>query len=243
METLKKSMCIILILTLLFCGCRQWFREQIGLGVERQDTIHLNFISLALGNYVNANGKMPSNITDKEGKPLLSWRVALLEHFDPELYNQFKLDEPWNSPHNLKVAQTVSFIYVDPKGPQCTPIPPDESELAAGFFLIDPKAPNHTPYLGVTGPNAAFRPGNPRDVNMKDQHAAIVVVDKSDVFWSEPRDISLEDAKKGDSLRWYVNETMYLTAGGMRNNWKKGAPKDAHEDMGQPPNYEYESDK
>src|SRR5688500_11565979 len=42
----------------------------------------------------------PAAIKSKDGKPLLSWRVALLpfiEHY--QLYKKFKLDEPWDSPH------------------------------------------------------------------------------------------------------------------------------------------------
>ncbi len=52
-----------------------------------------------------AFGQLPEPaITDKEGKPLLSWRVSLLPFLDQEaLYKQFKLDEPWDSPNNKKL--------------------------------------------------------------------------------------------------------------------------------------------
>ena len=40
-------------------------------------------------------------IYSKDGKPFLSWRVALLPYLEQiPLYNKFKLDEPWDSPHN-----------------------------------------------------------------------------------------------------------------------------------------------
>src|SRR5262249_5899033 len=39
----------------------------------------------------------------KEGKALLSWRVTLLPYLEQQnLFNQFHLDEPWDSPHNIK---------------------------------------------------------------------------------------------------------------------------------------------
>ncbi len=62
-------------------------------------------IALAMFNFESANGKFPgSAITDKAGKPLLSWRVAILPYLDQQnLYNQFKLDEPWDSPNNIKL--------------------------------------------------------------------------------------------------------------------------------------------
>lgn len=46
------------------------------------------------------------------GQPLLSWRVALLPYLgEQELYQKFKLNEPWDSPHNGKLAQAMPDIY------------------------------------------------------------------------------------------------------------------------------------
>jgi hypothetical protein len=206
------------ILLLIFCsiyGCQN---------TSSQDLVHLQFISLSMELYQNASGKMPSNITDKDGKPLLSWRVALLQFGGaPEinLYKQFKLDESWNSPHNLKVAQTVPFIYIDPQGPKCTPVTPiSTSELDSVLWTMDSKRPNYTPYLGVTGPKAAFRP-EPRNLNKGDpyNYAAIVIVDKSDVFWTEPRDIPVE--KVENSIRWYKDITRYINTQGFIGDREK----------------------
>jgi len=74
-------------------------------------------IALAMLNYESANGSYPAAaaIVDKQGKPLLSWRVAILPYMeDSALYQQFHLDEPWDSPHNLKLAQTVPQAYINP---------------------------------------------------------------------------------------------------------------------------------
>ena len=57
--------------------------------------------------YYQENQKFPADILDAEGKPLLSWRVALLPSMGFEdLYNQFKLDEPWDSEANLAVLNS-----------------------------------------------------------------------------------------------------------------------------------------
>jgi hypothetical protein len=57
----------------------------------------------------------PAAICDKDGKPLLSWRVAVLPYIDQnELYKQFHLDEPWNSPHNLPLVKTMPDLFADP---------------------------------------------------------------------------------------------------------------------------------
>ena len=63
---------------------------------------NLKQLGLAFHNYLSANNAFPkAAITDKQGKPLLSWRVAILPYIDQrDLYNKFKLDKPWDSPHN-----------------------------------------------------------------------------------------------------------------------------------------------
>jgi hypothetical protein len=220
----------LLLLCLFVCGCKN---------AENEDRKHLGFISISMNDYLHVNGKMPANITDREGNPLLSWRVDLLQYgssTELALYKKFKLDEPWNSPHNLKVAQTVPFYYVDPKGPKCKPVQPMPNSI---LWTMDSKELNYTPYLGVTGDKAAFRP-EPRDYNENDlfTYAAIVVVDKSDVLWTEPRDIAVKKVEK--RIRWCDDKSIYINScGGLvdRIKYIKGADI---ENKNIPPSYEFE---
>lgn len=54
----------------------------------------------------------PAASTDTDGNPLLSWRVHILPFLDAyDLYQQFRLDEPWNSDHNLKLVDQMPAIY------------------------------------------------------------------------------------------------------------------------------------
>ncbi|WP_197451985.1 DUF1559 domain-containing protein [Rosistilla carotiformis] len=80
---------------------------------------HLKQFALAVHNYHSVHKKLPSNISDKEGKPLLSWRVSLLPYLEEnELYSQFRLDEPWDSAHNRPLAQRMPELFVCPSSPQ-----------------------------------------------------------------------------------------------------------------------------
>ena len=48
----------------------------------------------------------------KNGKPLLSWRVQLLPFLEyAELYNQFKLDEPWDTRKQLKLLGKMPSTF------------------------------------------------------------------------------------------------------------------------------------
>jgi prepilin-type processing-associated H-X9-DG protein len=82
---------------------------------------NLKQIGLALHNYEAIHGVLPAGaIVDKKGKPLLSWRVAILPYIEQNnLYSKFKLDEPWDSETNLPlskiVVKTYQLPYEEPK--------------------------------------------------------------------------------------------------------------------------------
>jgi prepilin-type processing-associated H-X9-DG protein len=80
---------------------------------------NLKQMVLAMHNYHDANGQFPAAaICDKQGKPLLSWRVAILPYIEANnLYQQFHLDEPWDSEHNKKLLPLMPPIYQIPADP------------------------------------------------------------------------------------------------------------------------------
>ena len=79
---------------------------------------HLKQIGLAVHNYHAAYKKLPGPIRDKDGKPLLSWRVAILPFLEEqELYEQFRLDEPWDSDHNIQLVDRIGDVFSDPSLP------------------------------------------------------------------------------------------------------------------------------
>ena len=81
-----------------------------------QDQNNLKQIGLAMHIYHDAyNSFPPAAICDKKGKPLLSWRVAILPYIEQDnLYKQFKLDEPWDSEHNKKLLAMMPKVYANP---------------------------------------------------------------------------------------------------------------------------------
>src|SRR5258708_31104133 len=51
---------------------------------------------------------LPPAVYDKSGKPLLSWRVAILPYIMQEdLYEQSRRDEPWDSENNKKLIDKM----------------------------------------------------------------------------------------------------------------------------------------
>jgi prepilin-type processing-associated H-X9-DG protein len=77
---------------------------------------NLKMIGLAIHNYHDNYGELPTNAYAPDGKPLLSWRVHLLPYVECEaLYEQFDLDEPWDGPTNRKLLDKMPRLYANPK--------------------------------------------------------------------------------------------------------------------------------
>ncbi len=113
-----------------------------------QGANNLKQIGLAMHNYHDTYNKMATDIYDKNGKPLLSWRVQILPYIEQDqLYRQFKLDEPWDSEHNKKLIDKMPQIYIVPsarpqprgrtyyQGFTCA-----KGTSPRSFFIDDPKA-------------------------------------------------------------------------------------------------------
>jgi hypothetical protein len=152
---------------------------------QSQSINNLKQIGLALHNYVDVHKTFPPAYSvDKEGKPLLSWRVHILPYVDQaQLYQQFHLDEPWDSEHNKKLLQQTPAVYRTPRS---------RAE------------PEKATYLAVRGPQTIF-PGKD-SVGLAQitdgTSSTVMVVEAPDalaVEWSKPDDFVFdaeEPAKK-----------------------------------------------
>jgi hypothetical protein len=118
----------------------------------------------------------PQAIRDGNGKPLLSWRVAILPYLGHgELYRQFHLDEPWDSPHNIQLMKKMP------------------GEYEGNFLMQAPRG--FTRFQVFTGENTALDiDGNriPDDFRLLGgPSSTFLVVEATDpVPWTKPEDIA-----------------------------------------------------
>ena len=136
---------------------------------------NLKQIGLALHNYHNLHGCFPPPyVADGDGKPLYSWRVLLLPYLEENpLYEQWHLDEPWDSPHNRPLAEQRLKVF------QCP----------SAEFGSQPL----TSYLAVVGPGMAWEHGTCLTLEdfTDEKNATIMVVEvrNSQIYWAEPVDL------------------------------------------------------
>jgi prepilin-type processing-associated H-X9-DG protein len=102
------------VMTALLLPAVQAAREA---AMRVQSSNNLKQIGLALIDYEDAHHILPAQAKyDSDGKPLLSWRVGILPYIEEkQLYDQFHLDEPWDSPNNIKLLDKMPDVFKHPK--------------------------------------------------------------------------------------------------------------------------------
>jgi hypothetical protein len=108
--------------------------------IQGQNNLHQ--LALGMHNFNDDHGQLPPAVVyDRDGKPLYSWRVLLLPYLGEEnLYRDFHLDEPWDSPHNKALLSRMPKVYARPGA--------------------TPGAETTTFYQVFDGPGAAFDSSN-----------------------------------------------------------------------------------
>ena len=116
--------------------------------------INLRQMALAMNTYcLTYDNHFPPAAGGRGVHPGLSWRVTILPFVEEEnLYSQFHLDEPWDSPHNAKMLPWMPKLYVLPgmsDGPGLTHYrvfvgpdaafdkPEPDTKVARGRQLVD----------------------------------------------------------------------------------------------------------
>jgi hypothetical protein len=164
--------------------------------LRRRVSDDLRRIAVAVHNHIDAFKIFPPQaIHSKDGKPLLSWRVAILRFMEQDvLYRQFKLDEPWDSPHNIKLLAQMPQIYAG------------TGDRAKGL----------TPYQAILGPNegpgaTAWSARGTRVTDFLDGtvNTLLVVEAAEAVPWTKPADVLYDPNKPVPQLGGMFEQGFY----------------------------------
>jgi hypothetical protein len=163
---------IFLLIPALLLVPAVWKVREAAARVQSQN--NLKMMALSFHNHQDQMGRMPpAAIRSPDGRPLLSWRVAILPYLEQEaLYRQFRLDEPWDSPHNKRLLSQMPRVYALPG---------------------DDPATGMTHYRVFVGPRTPFEdPRGPKITDFTDGTAnTFLIVEAADaVPWTKPDELT-----------------------------------------------------
>lgn len=94
---------------------------------------HIFQVGFAQHCYLDAFGEFPHDVVDDDGVPLLSWRVRILPYLGrQELFDEFHLDEPWDSKHNISLLPRMPPYF------QCIDCSPEQKTgFCTNFFHVE----------------------------------------------------------------------------------------------------------
>jgi hypothetical protein len=187
---MSRKRCFLIVLAILcLAGCLVFFpcllTVRDGEGWQWSAS-NLKQIGLALHLYHDVYGRLPPTVKrGNEGQSLCSWRVLLLPFLEQqELFRQFNLDEPWDSPHNKPLLEKI---------PKCYGLGVGRDELAG-----------LTHYQAFVGPGTAFE----RD----DLSNSLFLVAEAahPVPWTEPADLVYAPDKPLPELGGHFQQPIHL---------------------------------
>ena len=149
----------------------------VGRQNARRDECKYNLISIrrCLDSYHEKHGVLPpAYVADENGHPLLSWRVLAAEYVYLGYDFKTKMDftKPWNSPTNSRFLNSISTEWLQCPSSWVT-------------------KPNVTHYVAVVGPGTLWE--QPCRLSGSDKRILVIEWPNSDIHWSEPRDITVDE--------------------------------------------------
>ncbi|QDV24284.1 DUF1559 domain-containing protein [Aureliella helgolandensis] len=143
-----------------------------------QSSNNLKQIALAMHNFHESYKSFPATAgLDDDGNPMISWRVAILPFIEEAaLFERFKLDEPWDSEHNIALLEEMPSTYKHPD---------------------KPTKPGYTVYQATVGEESLLRLKEPTrfaDITDGTSNTIMVIETTAEaaVPWTAPEDFNVD---------------------------------------------------
>ncbi len=151
-----------------------------------QCTNNLKQIGLGMHNYHGLYKCFPPAVTtDENGRPMRSWRVAILPYIEQQggLYDKYDCNVAWDDPNNGHLMGIPIMAYRCPSDPPSSgPLPMCETNYV---MVVGKGAIGGEPNEAVT--IAQIRDGTSNTI-------IAIELGASGINWMEPRDLTIEEA-------------------------------------------------
>lgn len=179
--------CVVFVAYLVLAPLVTQIVTQFDFSGGKALSLQFKQIGFALHEYYDTYQSFPpAYVEGPDGKPWHSWRVLILPFLgEKELYAQYRFDEPWDGPHNKALIAERPKVFASPRQVS------DDPNVAVSLAVVSPQT--MWPGTNSVSLNQVFD-GTSNTIQL-------VEYQKSDVIWSEPRDLKLKEVLKQFPLR------------------------------------------
>lgn len=158
----------------------------------------------ALLAYAEEQGSLPARAIFAGEQPLLSWRVRLLPYLgEKKLYDEFHLDEPWDSLHNQTLLERMPAVF------------------RSGIREEDEES-TVTDVVAPVGPMAAFAEGESgrklAEFTDGAEQSIVLIETETEIPWTKPADVLIATEKPLPEFGGFHSEG-YLTVMADGQGW------------------------
>src|SRR5262245_2623672 len=193
---------------------------------------NLKQIGLGIHMYNDSHNELPGNSYGPDGKPLLSWRVHILPYMEADdLYQQFKLNEPWDSPNNIRLLSQMPPVYANPLEPRGSSTKTYYRGFSSPGAIFEKRANRKPAGALIGGPAFEFQEKDAFNLgSFKDSRSeTLLVVEAGDpVEWTKPDDLDASAGKpfpKVGGIPWNKNRLNILLLDGTTRHVKADLPE------------------
>ncbi|HXY36809.1 MAG TPA: DUF1559 domain-containing protein [Planctomycetaceae bacterium] len=157
-------------------------------GIQHESQNKLKQLALAMHNYHDLHGHFPPAVVlGPDAKTPHSWRVELLPFLDEQrLYDQYRQNEPWDSPHNKLILRQMPEVFRSP--------------------FADVKSTNSC-YYALVGRGTIFEGTKGiriQEITDGTTRTLMFVEAKREIPWTKPADIPFDPEKPVPQLGGFV---------------------------------------
>lgn len=162
----------------------------------------------ALKAYDEKHGHLPPYaIRGKDDKPLLSWRVMILPQLGyKDLYNQFRLNEPWNSPHNIQLIERIPKVF------QPVEVLEHDTQLDRSIIKTRTRL-GFTHIAALRGKGSVFDAQPPATASQTNENVLLLAEAGELIPWTKPEDVMIEENAPAPWLKAYASGRGYTVIG------------------------------
>lgn len=162
----------------------------------------LRSLALAIHNHYSAMKRLPSPLSGLDGKSprKLSWRIDLLPFLDEnDLYQQFHLDEAWDSPHNRTLIPRMPSVFRVPQSKH-------QAESGLSTFVLPSNADSMWP---------ADRALDFKDIEDGTSNTIMIVEVNDDLAqeWTKPDPFQINMQDPASQLGGHFIDKIFFAAG------------------------------